>query len=414
MTSPVWIDTTAVKFNSVRQAIEAAEMIPSPRNKLALVVWHDSLNNARYFTSLRAWQVINRIPSMQILCRKVSFTYLMKQISDFFPSLYTFYPQSFNLPMELEAFERARAGSDRTFIIKPDTGSLGQGIEFVEPGQPFNCPSALNVAQEYIESYLIDNRKFDLRVYCLVASLRPLRIYVYRDGVARFCAEEAGSKSPFARITNVGLNKEHEDVVMGDISQLISDVFARLEREGVDTDAIWTRIDEVVVLSIFSGVTRLQHSEKAMGLHTTYARCFQLLGFDILLDRELQPHVLEINYRPSLDYYRPAEKRMKVGMLTDLLRIALPFNAIQAALTARGWGWTIGNWGTFVKDHPEVLSSMGERTKCAVDEGQFVQVCPNGMDLHHNVYRVARELAKDPIPPVLLGECELDIQHEEA
>jgi hypothetical protein len=44
------------------------------------------------------------------------------------------------------------------------------------------------IAQEYIDSLLIENRKFDLPLFVLVASLWPLRISLSRDGIARFCA----------------------------------------------------------------------------------------------------------------------------------------------------------------------------------------------------------------------------------
>jgi tubulin polyglutamylase TTLL6/13 len=41
--------------------------------------------------------------------------------------------------------------------------------------------------QRYLSKpYLIDGLKFDLRIYVLIASVDPLKIFVYHQGLARF------------------------------------------------------------------------------------------------------------------------------------------------------------------------------------------------------------------------------------
>ena len=73
---------------------------------------------------------------------------------------------------------------------------------------------------------MINNTKFDLRIYVLVSSVEPLEIFVYRDGLARFCSLKSSCKSIFARITNVTMNKNSSFCNHPDkISRLISDVF---------------------------------------------------------------------------------------------------------------------------------------------------------------------------------------------
>jgi hypothetical protein len=232
--------------------------------------------------------------------------------------------------------------------------------------------------------------------------------------VARFCAEESGTGSDFSRITNVGFNKEHEDVEMPDISRLISDVFGQLEESGVDVGAIWAAIDEAISLSVLAGIGHLERYERQICPGFGYPRSFQLLGFDILLDRDLRPHVLEVNYRPSLDFYRPAERRMKVRMVTELLKVAVPFATLQEALLSRGSAWCLAAWGTFVKEHGELFHDAMDRRKFAIDTGNWKAVWPMKDGRYEEVYRRVREMAREPVPTALVGTSGLDSPQQEA
>ena len=74
------------------------------------------------------------------------------------------------------------------------------------------------IASHYIHNpLLIDGLKFDLRIYVLVTSVNPLRIYVYEDGLARFAttkyhapkdeAQNNNREGKFCHLTNYSLNK---------------------------------------------------------------------------------------------------------------------------------------------------------------------------------------------------------------
>lgn len=50
--------------------------------------------------------------------------------------------------------------------------------------------------------------------------------------------------------------------------------------------------------------------------------CFELYGFDILLDEKLKPWLLEVNVCPSLSSSSPLDKTIKTTLLCDILHLA--------------------------------------------------------------------------------------------
>jgi Tubulin-tyrosine ligase family len=72
------------------------------------------------------------------------------------------------------------------------------------------------VAQLYIKKpLLLDGFKFDLRLYCLVSSVKPLRMYLFQDGLVRMCTEEyvkptkANIQNVCMHLTNYAVNKHN-------------------------------------------------------------------------------------------------------------------------------------------------------------------------------------------------------------
>jgi tubulin polyglutamylase TTLL4 len=49
--------------------------------------------------------------------------------------------------------------------------------------------------------------------------------------------------------------------------------------------------------------------------------CFELFGFDVLIDKKLKPWLLEVNVLPSLSSSSPFDKTVKTLLICDVLTL---------------------------------------------------------------------------------------------
>jgi tubulin polyglutamylase TTLL6/13 len=111
-----------------------------------------------------------------------------------FPKDYKFFPKTWLLPYEMNELKNYinnanKKGSKVNFIVKPECMSQGKGI-FITKSVESIDPNEHLVVQKYLRTpFLIDNYKFDLRIYVLVTNVQPLRVFIHKDGLGRFATE---------------------------------------------------------------------------------------------------------------------------------------------------------------------------------------------------------------------------------
>jgi hypothetical protein len=213
-----------------------------------------------------------------------------------------------------------------------------------------------------------------------VIGTRPLSVYVYRNGVARLCSDPVSANTIFSQITNTAVNIEN--ATAGAITFMIEDVFRDLSGHyGISMEDLWSSIDRVIAntvvaanQSICEGIRELEAVRGVM----VYPRYFQLIGFDILLDESLKPWILEVNYRPSLEFGTNDEKQMKIKLLKEVIQIAAPLDPVEAYLRRKRSavsGASLKDWlGKKKERRSSVLDEMKERQRLAAVNSQFVKV----------------------------------------
>ena len=75
-------------------------------------------------------------------------------------------------------------------IVKPDCSSQGKGIFLTNDIDQIPKDDTY-VVQQYMQNpFLLDGLKFDLRLYVLVLSCEPLKIFLYEEGLVRFATHK--------------------------------------------------------------------------------------------------------------------------------------------------------------------------------------------------------------------------------
>ena len=127
-------------------------------------------------------------------------------------------------------------------------------------------------------------------------------IYIYQDGLARFATEPYNTdslniKNNCIHLTNAKVNK-HSEEYFGENGDLFSGFKWTLnmlqeyfKEEEIDWNCIWSRIEDVVRKTIILGYDTMK--KECIGLKSRY-NCYKLFGFDIMLDENLKPWVLEV------------------------------------------------------------------------------------------------------------------------
>ena len=105
----------------------------------------------------------------------------------FGPEEWAFMPHTYILPREKDDLRRAMKKAKNSFwIVKPPNLYCGMGITVINRFKDVPEKKGQMCVQRYLKRpLLIDKLKFDLRVYVLVTSVQPLRVYLYEEGLTR-------------------------------------------------------------------------------------------------------------------------------------------------------------------------------------------------------------------------------------
>ncbi|EFJ40800.1 hypothetical protein VOLCADRAFT_69077, partial [Volvox carteri f. nagariensis] len=343
--------------------------------------WSDLSVSSDRVQRLLPFQRLNHFPGMMEICRKAALSRHLARMATKLPSEYRFYPTSLVLPDQLDelmtALKRNKARADAAETAGRGIALVQYPQQLAEAGDVGNC-----VAQSYVTSpLLLEGFKFDLRVYALVMSVDPLRIHLYDEGLARLATEpymppsSSNLRTTTMHLTNYAVNKAAAGFVSADAAPAgggskrpMSAVLAQLAAQyGTTQEALQSSIADVVNKTVMAIQPLLAHTASAADPTAPCgcppSLCFEVLGFDILFDTQLQPWLLEVNHSPSFASDSRLDRAVKGEMLARTLEmLGQQPNARRLFLEVDcGWGEGRGKGGKGGERRIRVCFSVGTR-----------------------------------------------------
>ncbi|NXB09786.1 TTLL4 polyglutamylase, partial [Cnemophilus loriae] len=356
--------------NIVKQTIGRSHFRVSKKSNDWLGCWGHHMKSPG-FKAIREHQKLNHFPgSFQIGRKDRLWRNLLKMQARCGKKEFNFFPQSFILPQDIKLLRKAweEGASRQKWIVKPPASARGIGIQVIHKWSQLPKRRPLLVQRYLHKPYLIGGKKFDLRIYVYVTCYDPLRVYLFKDGLVRFASCKYSSSmeslsNKFMHLTNYSVNKKNteyksnsDETACQGHKWALKALWSYLTQKGVNSEAIWEKIKDIVIKTIIASEPYVNSLVK-MYVRRPYC-CHELFGFDIMLDENLKPWILEVNISPSLHSNSPLDVSIKGQMIRDLLNLAgfvLPSMDSVASRTQTRSGSTC-SLGSALKEKPKPVS----------------------------------------------------------
>ena len=289
---------------------------------------------------LNKYQKYNHFPITWQLSRKDNLYNNYKKLQIKFPNDFKYMPETYVLPKDKEIFtlqvQNYELKKNNIWLLKPVASSRGRGIRILTN---FNDIPEKTIITHYISNpHLINRKKYDLRLYVLITGYTPLKIYLFEDGLTRFCSEEynldeSKLNDKYIHLTNYSINKNNENFEKNDDTEKeegnkwsILAFKKYLKEKKIDFNKLWKKIKDIIIKTILSITDEGIPIIKLFNLSSV--NLFEIYGFDILLDSFLNPWLMEVNLNPSLNCDSELDLKIKSKVLTDIFNIIgiIPFS----------------------------------------------------------------------------------------
>ena len=204
----------------VKKLLEDNGFIQAKSNEPWTIAWSSGHIKLNSYEKLSRYQKMNHFPRSNELTRKDLLYKNLSKLKELFPGTkFDFLPESYILPNEYTFLkDKMDKNPNQFWIVKPVASSQGRGIFLTQSINDIPSNHQTIVSRYIINPFLINNKKFDLRIYAFVTSIVPLRIYRFKEGLTRFSANNYNLdvNDRCAHLTNYAVNKNNKNYVQNE------------------------------------------------------------------------------------------------------------------------------------------------------------------------------------------------------
>ena len=179
------------------------------------------------------------------------------------------------------------------------------------------------IIQKYLDNPLLyKNRKFDIRCFVLLDS--NFNLYFCREGHLKGSSElyNLNNSNKYIHITNYSLQKNSNNFELYEIGNEMSykDFKNFLINENISLEKFDYMINQMKILIkiSFKSVAKKLLKEKQGSV-----LCFEIFGYDFILDNDFKLWILEINNNPGLSISSPVIEKLIPRMMDDAFRLTI-------------------------------------------------------------------------------------------
>ena len=186
------------------------------------------------------------------------------------------------------------------------------------------------IVQKYLDNPLLyKNRKFDIRCFVLLDS--NFNLFFCREGHLKGSSElyNLNNANKYIHITNHSLQKNSNNFELYEIGNEMSykDFKNYLVAEKIPLekfDYMINQMKSLIKISFKSVSKKLLKESNVL--------CFEIFGYDFILDNDFKLWILEINNNPGLSISSPVIEKLVPRMMDDAFRLTIDkvFNTIYA------------------------------------------------------------------------------------